>query len=83
MEWPAQPPNLNPIELLWEQFDRMVHNECPSSQSNLREVLQEAWGEISSNDLNKLTARMPKSARLLLLQMKNSLTKAEFDRQNY
>ena len=42
MEWPAQSPDLNPIELLWEQLDRMVRKRCPSSQSNLWEVLQEA-----------------------------------------
>jgi hypothetical protein len=39
MEWPAQSPDLNPIELLWEQLDR---KKCPSSQSNLWDVLQEA-----------------------------------------
>jgi hypothetical protein len=60
MEWPAQSPDLNPIELLWEHLDRMVRKKCPSSQSNLWEVLQEAWGEISSDYLNKLTTRMPK-----------------------
>lgn len=60
IEWPAQSPDLNPIELLWEQLDRMVRKKCPSSQSNLWEVLQEAWGEISTAYLNKLTARMPK-----------------------
>lgn len=60
MECPAQSPDLNPIELLWEQLDRMVRKKCPSSQSNLWEVLQEAWGEISTDYLNKLTARMPK-----------------------
>ena len=42
MEWPAQSPDLNPIELLWEQLDRMICKKCPSSQSNLWEVLQEA-----------------------------------------
>ena len=56
MEWP----DLNPIELLWEQLDRMVRKKCPSSQSNLSEVLQEAWGKMSSDYLSKLTARMPK-----------------------
>ena len=60
MEWPAQSPDLNPIELLLEQLDCMVRKKCPSSQSNLWELLQEAWGEISTDYLNKLTARMPK-----------------------
>ena len=54
MEWPAQSPDLNPIELLWEQLDRMVCKKCPSSQSNLWEVLQEAWGEIYSDYLNNI-----------------------------
>lgn len=60
MERAAQSPDLNPIELLWEQLDCMVHKKCPSSQSNLWEELQEAWGEIPSDYLNKLPARMPK-----------------------
>ena len=60
MEWSAQSPDLNPIEQLWEQLDCMICKKCPSSQSNLWEVLQEAWGEISSDYLNKLTTRMPK-----------------------
>ena len=63
---PAQSPDLNPIELLWEQLDRMVRKKCPSSQSNLWEVLQEAWGEISSDYLNKLTARMPKVCKAVI-----------------
>uniref|UniRef100_A0A3B1IXD5 Transposase Tc1-like domain-containing protein n=1 Tax=Astyanax mexicanus TaxID=7994 RepID=A0A3B1IXD5_ASTMX len=52
--------DLNPIELLWEQLDRMVRQKCPSNQSNLWELLLEAWGAISPAYLNKLTARMPK-----------------------
>ncbi|CDQ85386.1 unnamed protein product [Oncorhynchus mykiss] len=60
MEWPEHSSDFNPMELLWEQLDRMVRKKCPSSQSNLWEVLQEAWGEISSDYLNKLTTRMPK-----------------------
>ena len=66
MEWPAQSPDLNPIELLWEQLDRMVHRKCPSSQSNLWEVLQEVWGGISSDYLNKLKARMPKVCKAVM-----------------
>ena len=64
MEWPAQSPDLNPIELLWEQLE--VPIKCPSSQSNLWEVLQEAWGEIYSDYLHKLTARMPKVCKAVI-----------------
>ena len=66
MKWPAQSPDLNPIELFWEQLVRIVCKKCPSSQSNLWEVLKEAWGEISSDYLNKLTARMPKVCKAVI-----------------
>ena len=68
MEWPVQSPDLNPIQLLWEQLDCMVCKKCPSSQSSLWEVLQEAWGEISSDYLNKLTARMPKVCKAVIAE---------------
>ena len=64
MEWPAQSSDLYPIKILWEQLDRMIRKKCPSSQSNLWEVLQEAWGEISSD--YKLTARMPKVSKAII-----------------
>ena len=73
MEWPVQSPDLNPIELLREQLDRMVCKKCPSGQSNLWEVVQEAWGEISIDYLNKLTARMPKVCKAVILWRKQSL----------
>ena len=44
----------------------MVRKKCPSSQSNLWEVLQEAWGEISSDYLNKLTIRVPKVCKTVI-----------------
>ena len=44
----------------------MVRKKCPSSQSNLWEVLQEAWGKISSDYLNELTARMPKVCKAVI-----------------
>ena len=84
MEWLAHSPDLNPIELLWEQLDRMVCKKCPSSQSNLWEMLQEAWGEISSHYLNKLTARMPKVCKAVIAANgENSLMIAKFEGQNY
>jgi hypothetical protein len=45
-------------------------------------VLQEAWGEISSDYLNKLTTKMPNVCKALL-QMEDSLMKAKFEGDYY
>ncbi|KAG8539233.1 hypothetical protein GDO81_021184 [Engystomops pustulosus] len=50
-------PDLNPIELLLDQHDRMVCKKCPSSRSNLWEELLKAWAKISPDCHSKLTAR--------------------------
>lgn len=66
MDEPAQSPDVNPVELLWERLDRMVWIKCPSSQSNVWEVLQEAWGDISEDYLDESTVRMPKISKALI-----------------
>lgn len=60
MEWPPQSPDLNPIELLWEELDRRVRDLKPSSLSGLWECLQEAWNNIQAPRLQRLVERMPK-----------------------
>lgn len=54
------PTRSQPYWAVVEQLDYMVRKECPSNQSKLWGVLQVAWGEISSDCLNKLIAQMPK-----------------------
>jgi len=60
MKWPAQSPDLNPIEKLWEELDRKVRLKCPTSHSHLWDILQEAWNKIESITLSKLLTRMPR-----------------------
>ena len=66
MKWPAQSPDLNPIELLWEQLDQKVREKFPTSQSDMWNLLQQAWNEITPEYLTKLTARMPKICKALI-----------------
>ncbi len=66
MEWPPQSPDLNSIELLWEELDRDVRKKCPTSVNHLWAILQEAWSNTSSQCLNKLTARMPRLCRAVI-----------------
>lgn len=60
MKWPPQSPDLNPIELLWDELDRNVREECPSSLADLWRLLQESWNKISQETINKLISRMPR-----------------------
>ncbi len=57
---PAQSPDLNPIENLWDELDRRVHERLISSIPELREHLQEEWAKLSLECIQKLISSMPK-----------------------
>jgi len=66
MVWPPQSPDLNPIELLWDELDRRVRRVCLTSQEHLWEILQKAWSEIPNSVLEKLVERMPRLVKKVL-----------------
>src|SRR5262249_34894918 len=60
LPWPAQSPDLNPIEHLWDELERRVRKR-PHSMSNvqcLKEALVEEWRKIPSSVCNKLVESM-------------------------
>jgi len=59
MIWPPQSPDLNPIELLWDELDRKVRKTCPTFQTDLWSKLLEEW-QIQPETLQKLIERMPR-----------------------
>jgi hypothetical protein len=46
MTWPPQSPNLNPIEMVWDEFDRRVKEKQPTSAQHMWKLLQECWKSI-------------------------------------
>lgn len=60
MNWPPQSPDLNLIELLWDELDRRVRNKCPTSKETLWTLLQNTWNELDKTTLQKLVNRMPR-----------------------
>jgi len=62
MAWPAQSPDLNPIEHLWEHLKRVLkrYDEPPRGVFELWERVAEEWGEISPEVCQNLIESMPR-----------------------
>jgi transposase len=60
LEWPAQSPDLNPIEHLWEELDRRCKGRKPRNQAHLFELLKAEWDTIPTSVLTNLVDSMPR-----------------------
>jgi hypothetical protein len=43
MTWPPQSPELNPIEMFWDELDCRVKENQPTSARHMWELLQDCW----------------------------------------
>ena len=66
MLWPAQSPDLNPIELLWDELHREVRKLLSKNTRELMENLKLCWRRISPETLRKLINRMPRVCKAVL-----------------
>lgn len=66
--WPAQSPDLNPIEHVWDFLERQVRKRDPRPKSTeeLILALQEEWVKIDSNFLETLVSSMPRRVRAVI-----------------
>jgi hypothetical protein len=62
LEWPAQSPDLNPIEHLWDLLKRRLNNyeRMPTGMLELWERVQLEWEKIDKADCVKLIESMPR-----------------------
>ena len=62
LEWPAQSPDLNPIEQLWQYLKRQLatYESEPVSVHKLWERVEKEWGEIPVEVCTNLIDSMPK-----------------------
>ena len=67
MDWPAQSPDVNPIEKLWEEMARQMEEEGkPTSLSGLWGMVQNVWKNLDGKVLEKLVDRMPETCRAVI-----------------
>ena len=62
MDWPANTPDLNPIEHLWDQLKRAVRRRVDqqTALAMLQPILQEEWAAIPQNCIKNLVQTMRK-----------------------
>lgn len=60
LEWPAQSPDINPIEHLWAILDTKLEERSLTKKIVLQEKMVEAWNQIDLQIIKNLVESMPK-----------------------
>ncbi|CAK9796174.1 Transposable element Tc1 transposase [Anthophora quadrimaculata] len=74
MKWPAQSPDLNPIEMLWNDVGRAVSAQKPSNLNDLFDIIHKAWNDIDINRCIRLIESMPRRCAEVI-KMKGKATR--------
>jgi Sucrose synthase len=53
-------PDLNPIELVWDEMEREKCRRRPKNETELVEVIQDVWENFDPAKLRKLVERIPR-----------------------
>ncbi len=60
LDWPANSPDLNPIENLWAIVKRKMRNKRPKNADELKATVKETWASIPPQQCHKLITSTPR-----------------------
>jgi hypothetical protein len=65
-DWPSQSPDINTIELVWEEMDRQIQKRKPTSEPALMQIVNEVWENLQPDVLQKLIDRLPRVMQAII-----------------
>uniref|UniRef100_A0A8R1DR71 DDE_3 domain-containing protein n=2 Tax=Caenorhabditis japonica TaxID=281687 RepID=A0A8R1DR71_CAEJA len=66
LDWPSQSPDLNPIEHLWEEFERKLAGVRASNANEKFAQLEAAWKAIPLSVVHALLDSMPRRCQAVI-----------------
>ncbi len=60
LDWPANSPDLNPIENLWGIVKRKIRDTRPNNADDLKATIKATWASIPPQQCHKLITSMPR-----------------------
>ena len=66
LDWPSLSPDLNPLELLWQECDCRVKQLKPSNLELLEAAVRQVWTKMPADKMEKLVSWMPSLCKAVI-----------------